>query len=186
MDLYLQGSSDLRMCGSQTDQNTTQILLFWGDHLMFYRVFGVNLMWCVTVFWAAGVCTSISACACIRTYIVYIYSFSKHYLKKICKYTKWFKAVRIFFFFLWPSQVHVQEHAVELLSKSKCDILIVHVGSIIKGDLLCQQAHNSKFLLRNCKRVYILLSVRVTMSAWESNYSSPTAGLSKMFRLSTY
>ena len=99
MDLYLQGSSDLRMCGSQTDQNTTQILLFWGDHLMFYRVFGVNLMWCVTVFWAAGVCTSISACACIRTYIVYIYSFSKHYLKKICKYTKWFKAVRIFFFF---------------------------------------------------------------------------------------
>ncbi len=34
----------LRMCGSQTDQNTARILVFLDDILMFYQTFGVNLM----------------------------------------------------------------------------------------------------------------------------------------------
>ncbi len=44
MDLCLQGRGDLRMCGSQTGRNTARILVFWGDLLMFYQAFGVNLM----------------------------------------------------------------------------------------------------------------------------------------------
>ena len=43
MDLCLQASGDLRMCGSQTDQNIAQILLFLDDLLMFYQAFGMNL-----------------------------------------------------------------------------------------------------------------------------------------------
>ena len=42
MDLCLQGSGDLRKCGSQTDQN---IALFLDDVSMFYEAFCVNLMW---------------------------------------------------------------------------------------------------------------------------------------------
>ena len=67
VDLCLQASGGLRMCGSQTDRNTAQILVFLDDLLMFYQQFGVNLMWCV---FAAGVCASMRACACIRTYSV--------------------------------------------------------------------------------------------------------------------
>ena len=33
VDLYLQGSGDLRMCGSQTDWNTTRILVSRDDLL---------------------------------------------------------------------------------------------------------------------------------------------------------
>ncbi len=44
MDLCLQGSGALRMCDSQTDQNTAQILVFLDDILMFYQAFGVNFM----------------------------------------------------------------------------------------------------------------------------------------------
>ncbi len=40
----LQGSGNLRMCGSQTDRNTARILVFLDDLLMFYQAFGVNLM----------------------------------------------------------------------------------------------------------------------------------------------
>ncbi len=43
VDLSLQGRGDLRMCGSQTDQNITQILLFLDDLLMFYQAFGINV-----------------------------------------------------------------------------------------------------------------------------------------------
>ncbi len=43
MDLCLQESGDLRICGSQTEQNIAQILLFLDDLLMFYHAFGVNL-----------------------------------------------------------------------------------------------------------------------------------------------
>ena len=45
MDLCLQGSGDLHMCGSQMDRNIahSRILLFLDDLLMFYQAFGVNL-----------------------------------------------------------------------------------------------------------------------------------------------
>ena len=38
MDLCLQGSGDLSMCGSQTDRNTARILVFWDDFLMFLGI----------------------------------------------------------------------------------------------------------------------------------------------------
>ena len=67
VDLCLQGSGDLRMCASQTDRNTARNLSVFG------RSFDVLSMlsgiWCefdVMCFFAAG------ACACIRTYSVYI------------------------------------------------------------------------------------------------------------------
>ncbi len=44
MELCLQGSGDLRMCGSQRDRNTARILMFLDNLLMFYQAFGVNLM----------------------------------------------------------------------------------------------------------------------------------------------
>ncbi len=42
VDLCLQGSSDLRLCGSQLDQNIAPILLFLDDPLMFFPALGVN------------------------------------------------------------------------------------------------------------------------------------------------
>ena len=45
--LFIQGNGDLLMCGSQTDQNTARILMFFtvfGLSFMFYQAFGVNLM----------------------------------------------------------------------------------------------------------------------------------------------
>ena len=44
MDLCLKGSGNLRMCGSQTDQNTTEILVFLDGLFIYYHAFGVNLM----------------------------------------------------------------------------------------------------------------------------------------------
>ena len=44
MDLCLQGSGYLRMCGSQTDWNTARNLVFLDDLLFFYQAFGVNLI----------------------------------------------------------------------------------------------------------------------------------------------
>ncbi len=44
VDLCLQGSGDLCMCGSQTDQNIARVLVFLDDLLMFYQAFGMNLM----------------------------------------------------------------------------------------------------------------------------------------------
>ncbi len=43
INLCLQGSGDLRMCGSQTDWNITLILMLIGDLLTFHHAFGVNL-----------------------------------------------------------------------------------------------------------------------------------------------
>ena len=54
MDLCLQGRGDFRMCGSQTDQNTASILVFWDELLMFYQAFGVHLM-----------CFVLQGCACL-------------------------------------------------------------------------------------------------------------------------
>ena len=59
------------MCGSQTDQNITRILVFWMIFWCFIR--HLVWIWCDVLF-AAGACASISmirACACIRTYLVY-------------------------------------------------------------------------------------------------------------------
>ncbi len=47
IDLCLQGSGDLHMCGSQKSWNITQILVFLDNLLMFHQAFGVNLMWYV-------------------------------------------------------------------------------------------------------------------------------------------
>ncbi len=43
VNLCLQGSGDLRMYSSQTDQNIAQILLFLDDLLMSYQTFSVTL-----------------------------------------------------------------------------------------------------------------------------------------------
>ena len=45
--LFIQGSGNVRMCGSQTDRNIAQILVFLDDLLMFYKAFDVNLIWYV-------------------------------------------------------------------------------------------------------------------------------------------
>ncbi len=45
MDLCLQGSGDLRICGSQMNWNIAKILVFLDFILMPYQVFGVNFMW---------------------------------------------------------------------------------------------------------------------------------------------
>ncbi len=50
VDLCLQGNGDFPICNSQTDQNTTQILVVLDDILMFYKAFGVDL------FVAGGAC----------------------------------------------------------------------------------------------------------------------------------
>ncbi len=44
VDLYLQGSGNLCMCGSQTDWNTVRIFVFLDDLLMYYQAFDANLM----------------------------------------------------------------------------------------------------------------------------------------------
>ena len=77
MDLCLQGSGDLHMRGSQTDQNITRILLFLDDLLIFYQAFGVNLSFnrC-GMFVAGGTCMSIRYCASIRTYAVSHYRYT--------------------------------------------------------------------------------------------------------------
>ncbi len=71
MDLCLQGSGDLHICGSQTDQNIARILLFLDDLLMFYQPSGVNLSFnrC-GMFVAGGACASIRYCISIRIYVV--------------------------------------------------------------------------------------------------------------------
>ena len=71
MDPCLQGSGDLCMCGSQTDQNIAQILPFLDNLLMFYQAVGVNLSFnrC-DMFVAGGACAFIRYCASIRTYLV--------------------------------------------------------------------------------------------------------------------
>ncbi len=61
------------MYSSQTDRNTARILVFLDDLLMFIR----HLVWIwYDVFFAAGACTSIRACACIRT----IFDTFKHHI----------------------------------------------------------------------------------------------------------
>ncbi len=71
VELFLQGSGDLQMCGSQADQNITHILLFRDDLLMFCEAFGVNLSFnrC-DKFVAGGACLSSRYCTSIKTYTV--------------------------------------------------------------------------------------------------------------------
>ncbi len=54
VDLCLQGSGDLRMCGSQTGPEYRSNSVFLDDLLMFYQAFGVNLMRFVNCFLRKG------------------------------------------------------------------------------------------------------------------------------------
>ncbi len=47
VDLYIQGSADLRMCRSQMDSKIARILVFLDDLWMIHQAFGVNLLWYV-------------------------------------------------------------------------------------------------------------------------------------------
>ncbi len=63
---------ELVICAScsQTDWNIARILLLLGDRLMFYRAFGMNLMW--YVFCWRDFCTSIRDCSSIRIYTAFL------------------------------------------------------------------------------------------------------------------
>ncbi len=128
--LCLQGSGDLRMCGSHTDRNTARILMFctfWDDILMFYLAFGVYLMlytgFCrraVRVYQGMRFHQDIFNMSGLSNRGVHL-SCSCNIFQQLCTGFKYYYVI-----ILWRS--FVRRSFVKVLCTKSCGILLTHIA----------------------------------------------------------